>query len=241
MKPLVVVVSLLGILPLTLSAQTTSDSNIFNSGSGAATVTVNSEYGESQFHKASVDDRSDSQFFFGDYQRTGGSNTTIDDQLMSLSGFDATTGIDSLRFYDGEQFEVGRVALQVTIYESSSDTTSLNLADYTALNGGNPFTLAVGANGFYIDGTSTNSGTHYDTLTDLGIAAGTQSLLFDFGPERYSTGGSTPANGSDYHVGVGFKEIQGFAAVPEPGTYALLLGGVAALAGFMRLRRSPVR
>lgn len=238
MKWLSLFFAFVGFSTLTLSAQTISDQNIFNTDSNAATITMNSTY--QGFAPSGADDLGSSQSVFGDYMRSGGSDTNIDDQLMTISGFSASNGIGSLRFYDTDEYELGRDATQVTIYYSMSDTTSQVPGDFIALNGGNPFTLTLGSNGRYSSLSSASNANYgyYDTLTDLNIPTGAQSILLDFGPETYNTGSYTTGT---YHVGVGFTEIQAFAPVPEPSTYVLMLGGVVALAGFVRFRRIPVQ
>jgi hypothetical protein len=42
-------------------------------------------------------------------------------------------------------------------------------------------------------------------------------------------------------VGAGFQEIQAFAPVPEPKTWALLIGGFALLGLAIRRKLSPAR
>jgi hypothetical protein len=98
------------LLPVPAFAQLISDHNVFNNGSQEATVTMNTEYSDGTFPHEDAVDLTGAQAYFGDYLR-GGSNPMIDDQLMTISGFDATSGIGSLRFYEG-QYEPGRVADQ---------------------------------------------------------------------------------------------------------------------------------
>jgi hypothetical protein len=212
-----------------VSAQTISEKNVFNTGSNEATVTMSNEYSDSTFPHEDAVDLTSSQAFFGDYER-GGTDPTSDTQLMTISNFSAPAGIGSLVFYDPNQYEPGRVATQVTVYYSLSDTTSQNPTNFVALNGGNPFTLALNSNGHY---TTASSGTYFDELTDLGIPSGAQSILLDFGPDHYAY---PQSNGSDYYVGVGFQEIQAFAPVPEPSTWALMGGGILGLCLLRRLR-----
>jgi hypothetical protein len=159
------------------------------------------------------------QFVFDDGPQAGSP------QLLNISGFDASSGINSITFYDSATGQ--RAAPSVIIYTSTSIlTNNLNPADYTALNGGLAFTLPTDAGvppSSYIEGADTSgSGRGFDTLSDLNIPVGTQSILFDFGT---GTG-----------EGYGLAEIQGFAAIPEPGTWALLLGGVGLLALVYRRR-----
>jgi hypothetical protein len=73
----------------------------------------------------------------------------------------------------------------------------------------------------------------FDTLTGLNIPTGAKSVLLDFGAERDAYG----APGSTYYVGVGFSEIQAFAPVPEPSTWAMLMTSALGLAGLLRVRR----
>jgi hypothetical protein len=241
MKPFLLLTSLFTLAPFALSAQTIADLNIFNTGTSQATVTQNTTY--PGFNPATVVDGSTNGTVFADYLRQGGSDTTINDQLMSLSNFSDPGGITSLRFYDIDQYEAGRVADQVTIYYSTSALTanSLNPANYTALNGGAAYTLPISStmsNNAYTGGTDPHNGFAYDTLANLAIPAGTTSILFDFGPDRDHNGGpaSDGSDSSDYNVGAGFAEIQAFGPVPEPSTYAMVILSLAGVAFLARRR-----
>ena len=240
MKSLFLILSVLGMCQMAVSAADVSDLNVFNpTGLAANRATVNSSSNYPGFVPSNADDGNGSQFVFGDYLRAGSSNITVDVQLLSFSNFTNLTGISSLRFYDANEFEVGRVADTVTIYTSTVNQTSLTLGDYTELGTfALPSTLS---NNGYTGGTGAN-GTNFDTLTGLGIGADVKSILLDFGPEREHNGGTTytgPQSSSEYNVGAGFQEIQAFAAVPEPSTYAMMILSVAFL-GFC-LRRKTAR
>jgi len=235
MKYFALAASLVGFSTLSLSAQIISTPNVFNDGVDTpAFVTMNSTY-SSNFLPPNVDDLTTAQSVFGDYNRGGGSNTDLDDQLMTITGFSAPTGIDSLVFFDtGNDYEPGRNATQVTIYYSTSEIDSDNPSDYTAaLNGGAAYTLGLGSNGRYENAATDGSGVFYDTLS-LNIPGDAQSLLLDFGGENLAY--ALP-DANDYYVGAGFSEIQAFAAAPEPSVYALMTAGLLALAGLGRLRR----
>lgn len=224
-----ITVSIALFVPLAVRGQLITDANVFNTGAHEATVTMSTEYGEGQFPRQDAVDRTTSQTFFGDYQR-GGTDPSSDVQLMTISNFSAPTGITSLVFFDPNQYEPGRVATQVTIYYSFSNTTSQDTTAFFALNGGNPYTLALSSGGHY---TTASSGTYFDELSSLAIPAGVQSLLLDFGPDREAYGGGP----TDYHVGVGFQDIQAIAAVPEPSSYAMFAASLMGLVGWLRLRR----
>jgi hypothetical protein len=207
-----------------------NDPNIFNPTNGPdATAASTSTYGGDLAQYAVDTGTGYNQFFFGDYQ-----GSTSDEEL-SIAGFSAPSGIATLRFFDAEEYEDGRVATSVVIYASSTDYAgnagALTNGNYTALNGGAAYNLPLGGNNgnghgnvYYSTGVDSagDNGTwgHYDDLS-VAVPAGTQSLLFDF-----------QTNG----IGKGFTEIQGFAAVPEPSTYAMMFAGLVAL-GFCLRRR----
>ena len=205
-------------------AASITDPNIFNPGGAPATTVSSSTYG-SDFSSYAVDSGPDyNQFFFGDF---------AGDESLSISNFSAPSGIATLRFFDTEEFEESRVATSVVIYVSTTNYASnpvaaLNPAHYTALNGGTAFNLPIGAgtDGAYYSTGIDSAGDdgvsgHYDDLS-LAIPAGTQSLLFDFG---------SPG------IGKGFTEIEGFAPVPEPSAYAMMVAGMGLL-GFCLRRKS---
>ena len=201
---------------------TVSTPNIFS----LATASANSgltEYGVGD--PASVNDGTTSQFFFNGPSDFGGPGS----EYLSLTGFDATAGIDSIVFF-GNTFS-NRTSPSVTIYTSSSDEAgsgALNPSNYTEL--GSYDLPTSDTESVYSDGTDSVTGRSYDVLSGLGIAAGTESILFSFG-------------GSVYGEGNGFTEIQGFptsnvSPIPEPGTCTMLLAGAAILAGILRLRNT---
>ena len=218
-------------------AQIIATPNIFNDGTTQATVTTDSDYNTGSFPQSNIDNLSASGLFvFGDYARNGStSNPTVNDQNMSISGFTDPTGIASLRIFDGNNYEVGRVATQVTIYYTQSTLTGAALLDksnYNVLNGGLAYNLPADLNSIngYTGGTDVASGINYDELTGLSAPAGTKSILLDFGPERDAY------NSNTYFVGAAFAEIQAFGGVaaPEPSTYAMMLGGMALLGLLIR-------
>jgi hypothetical protein len=212
------------------ASPTVSTPNIFTAAPAAANSTINGAFpGSAAFAiPGSVDDGTASQFFFGD----GGP------EYLSLAGFDATDGIDSIVFF-GNTFS-NRTSPSVTIYTSTSDEgNSLDPSDYTELGSG-AFSLPTNtpetdstypyttADDTYADGTDSVTGRSYDVLSGLGIAAGTKSILFSFG-------------GSAFGEGNGFTEIQAFptsnvSPIPEPNTWTMLLAGVGLLAGVLRFR-----
>jgi hypothetical protein len=198
----------------------TADSSTLNIFSGAS-VDANSVFSSGAYSPSSVVDglangATSTEFFFG--------NT--DPELLSIAGFSAPAGIDSITFFNTQAGQ--RAAPSVIIYTSTSDlTTDVNPADYTALNGGLAFTLPTDAGvppSSYTEGLDSASGGAdfgFDTLTGLDIPVGTQSILFDFGSPTQAAG---------------LSEIQGFPAVPEPSTWAMMgLGAVGLL--FLARRR----
>jgi hypothetical protein len=217
-------------------AQIINNTNVFNNGVTQATVVTTDGYNENPgaFPPSNIDERGTGQFFYADFQ-----NVTLPEQYMSLTGFNAGIGIQAFNFFDGAQYEPGRVATQVTIYYSTSALTgnSLNPADYTALNGGLPYNLPISStssDNSYTSGTDVATGINYDTISGLDIPVGTKSILFDFGTNRKSNG-----DGTGYNVGMGFSEIQAIEATPEPSTWAMMLGGLAVL-GFCIRRKSAL-
>jgi PEP-CTERM motif len=201
---------------------TVSTPNIFTAAPAAASSTINGAFtGSAAFAiPGSVDDGTPSQFFFGD----GGS------EYLSLAGFDATDGIDSIVFF-GNTFS-NRTSPGVTIYTSTTDEgNSLDPSDYTEL-GSSVFPLPTtdSLDNAYSEGVDPVSGRSYDVLSGLGIAAGTKSILFSF-------------SGSVFGEGNGFTEIQAFptsniSPIPEPGTWAMLLAGVGLLVGVLKFRNA---
>jgi hypothetical protein len=228
------------------SAQIISTPNIFNDGTDpAALVTVDSDYSYGSFPTSNVDNLSaGGQFVFGDYHRNGSTtNPVVNDQLMSISGFSDPTGIGSLRFFDLNQYEVGRVATQVTLFYTKATLTgaaALNPANYLVLNGGAAYSLPtdLNSNNGYTGGTDAASGVNYDTLTGLSVPTGTKGILLDFGAERDAY------NGNTYFVGSGFQEIQAFGdavVVPEPSTWAMMIGGLAFLGLCIRRKSASTK
>jgi hypothetical protein len=214
------------LLPIGLHGQTIADSNIFT----GATPTPNNEYNDGIFSKFNVNDGTASQFYFSD------SST---DSTLTFSGFSDPSGINSIRFYDAETYQVARVATQVTVYATSNTLTGTSALEdkgnYTEVG---YFTLSTGPGGYYDGGVDANvaashpgyapsgdyTGTGYgsfDTISGLNLSANTKEVLLDFGAAQYSDEG--------YNVGQGFTEIQAFAVAPEPSTYAMMLGGLAIL------------
>ena len=204
-----------------LHAATISDPNIFNNGTTQATVATDSTYPSSSFAPGNVDDLGENQFYFSDDQAPA--------DLMSISNFNAASGIGTLRFYDAEEFG-GRTAQSVTIYTSTTNQSVLTPASYTLL-GTFALTTSDGTtSGHYTTGSDSSGGDgnfkYYDDVSGLSISDTTQSLLFDFGVN----------NG----IGYGFTEIQAFAPVPEPSTYAMILSGAAFLGFFLHRRKNAI-
>ena len=181
------------------------------------TFAANSNLGENGSTPSNVADGTTSTVFtFGDAYK-GNPNPG----LLSLSGFSAPSGIDSLVFYDYPTYGQ-RTASSVTIYTSTANTAgSLNTSDYTLLG---TFALPTGANqtGF-TEGTDAASSSGFDVLSGLGIAAGTQSLLFGL-----------PDTNPQY--GTALTEIQAFPA-PEPSSWQCMIVLLAAAGGYGLVRR----
>jgi hypothetical protein len=202
-------------------AASVTDVNIFNTGTSSATVSTSTPYSTASFPLSGVDDLSgtnnENQFFFED----GGP-----ENILTLSNFSDPTGINTIRIYDAQEYELGRVATSVTIYTSTINQTSITPGDFTLLG---TYDLPIGTNGFYVTGEDSAGANSYysmyDDVTGLNIAPGTESILFDFGHAG--------------NIGVGVTEIQGFE-VPEPSTYALMFGAVAMLALAIRRKLAVV-
>lgn len=212
---------------LTSRAADSTTANIFS----GQTVFANSLYNASFKYSGAVDGIATayngsnpgvytSEFVFADKA------SAAQPDLLSISGFTASAGIDSITFFGTREYGSNRAETSVIIYTSTTDfatsADALNTANYTALNGGIAFSLPTNAShSTFSEGVDSAGSTQdFDTLTGLDIPVGTESILFSF--TRPGTSGP------------GFSEIQGFAAVPEPSTWLLLgLGGVA-LIGFSR-------
>jgi hypothetical protein len=206
-------------------AASISDTNIFNTGSSEATATSSSEYSGGDGPQNAVD-LGGAQLFFNDGQ--AGTDLTL-----SLTNFSDPSGIGTIRFYDTEEFEAGRLAPSVSIYTSTTVETSTSTADYTFLG---TFTLPTEANTTVSSGvsylTASYSGTsngnydYYDDVTGLDIGSSTKSILLDFG--------------APHGIGDGFTEIQGFAPVPEPSPWALMGLGLLSLLAFGKFRKLAI-
>ncbi len=126
---------------------------------------------------------------------------TDTDQRVAITGFNSK--IADIRFFTSPT-DPGRFPSSLTIYSSSSSTTSLNSSNYTilvptiALNG-SAFTPVAGSTAAYID-------------LFVNAPVGTQSLLFDIGN----------ANGEGDRI----SEAQAFATVPEPSSLWLMPAGL---------------
>jgi len=138
------------------------------------------------------------------------------DQRLAITGFDSKV-LDIRLFLDPT--DPGRFPSSVTIFFSDFSTTSLNSGDsnYTGSNGGQLLPKTTLTPGSITPLPGAHSGP-IDFLVDA--PAGTQTLLFDFGPE---TSG----------LGVRIAEVQAFAITPEPALASLLLAGLFAVALFV--------
>lgn len=187
-------------------AATVTDANVFGPSD---TVTGSSQYSGS-FAYSNATDHTTAAFVFSDSDAT---------PALSVSGLGGSA-IDSLRFYDTPQYGTDRVAKNVSVYYSSSNTTSLSASNYTLAGS---YTLPVGTDGYYTSLSTDGSKIQYDTISGLNIPAGTQSVLLAF---------TRPQNGA------GFSEIQAFApsgpTVPEPASMGLVGMGALALLGRRR-------
>ena len=205
----------LGALPAS-AVVTVGDSNIFNS---SLTVAVSGTFDNAAFDASHLVDGTNNAFVFD--------NSNI--SQASISGFNS--GIETLRFFDTPSY-TDRLVLSVDVYFSSSLTSSLLIGDYTY-------------EGSYIVGPSTDGDLYvnktdpaehplasdpatvpanvigYADVTGLSIPDGTQSILLVTTAPR--------------DIGAGLSEIQGFAAVPEPSSAALL--GLAGLVLGLRRRK----
>ena len=119
------------------------------------------------------------------------------DQRVAITGFNSK--IVDIRFFSSPS-DPGRFPSSLSVYYSTSSTTSLTSSSYTgllfatpALNG-SAFTPVAGSTAAYID-------------LYVNAPVGTQSLLFDIGS----------ANGEGDRI----SELQAFAAVPEPSSLSL--------------------
>jgi len=148
----------------------------------------------------------------------------------SISGFNSA--LTSIRFFDEPAFQA-RTAPSVTIYASSVNQTVLTPGSYTLVG---TYTLATSASDLYTtatspaDTSSNGNGTiSYDTVSGLNIAAGTKSILFQFGLNPNGSGGG--------NFGNAFSEIQAFnTPVPETSS-SIGLGLMLALSGLVVIAR----
>jgi hypothetical protein len=119
--------------------------------------------------------------------------------------------------FDIDLAQAGKIALTI----SSTRTAALNDIDFfeVSLNGWNFTTVASGLNEFRI-------------LNDLSLMAGRSTLIV-----RGRSGG----NGS-YAGTINFSpsELSGAPGVPEPATWAMMIGGMGAVGYALRRRRALV-
>jgi hypothetical protein len=139
------------------------------------------------------------------------------DQRVAITGFNSSIG--DIRYFTSPSDPI-RFPSTLTIYFSTSSTTSLNPANYTllvpttALNGA-AFTPVPGSTAAFLD-------------FPVHAPVGTQSLLFDAGN----------ANG----LGDRFSEVQAFADTPEPSAAWLTAAGLLlSILGLARSRRAAGR
>lgn len=190
-----------------------SDANAFS----LAAVNVSNAYSVSGFKPEFVTDGAATNadpFVFQDL---------TSDWRMSVSGFDSD--IDTIRFF-GWDDECCRASASVSVYYSSTNTTSITVGDYTFLKTASLPTVQTDATTQDSQYTLVSAdGYRYAELTGLGIPTGTKSVLFSFGPEVNSAWGPAIA------------EIQGFASVPEPSCLILSVCGLLGLMAYAWRKR----
>jgi hypothetical protein len=143
------------------------------------------------------------------------------DQRLAITGFDSQV-LDVRLFLDPT--DPVRFPSSVTIFFSKLSTTSLNSGDsnYTGSNGGQLLPKTTLNTGSITPVPGAHSGP-IDFLVDG--PAGTQTLLFDFGPVT--------------SLGVRIAEVQAFAT-PEPGSLPILATLAVAFAAVARFRKRTV-
>jgi hypothetical protein len=116
-------------------------------------------------------------------------------QLLQVRGFNSA--INTLRFFSWSPGS-SRASASVGIYYSSAlnDVDPLNPANYTFLKTAALATLASDINSTY---AAASADGYYSDATNLGIPAGTQSVLLNFGPQVTSA------------YGAAMNEVQAFA------------------------------
>ena len=219
-------IAILGAALSTLLLTTPSQADNISSGNPTSifagkTVTASSTYPAAQFSGGNLVDGTTKAFLFADTDL----NPTV-----SISGFNSA--LTSIRFFDEPAFQA-RTAPSVTIYASSVNQTVLTPGSYTLVG---TYTLATSASDLYTtatspaDTSSNGNGTiSYDTVSGLNIAAGTKSVLFQFGLDPNGSGGG--------NFGSGFAEIQAFnKPVPEASS-SISLGLMLALGGLVVVAR----
>jgi hypothetical protein len=163
-----------------------ADANLF----GGQTVASSSYYnGMSGFITTNAVDATSAAFILSD----PGADPS---QLLQVRGFNSA--INTLRFFSWSPGS-SRASASVGIYYSSAlnDTDPLNLANYTFLKTSALATLPSDINSTY---AASSADGYYSDATNLGIPAGTQSVLLNFGPQVTSA------------YGAAMNEVQAFAA-----------------------------
>jgi hypothetical protein len=133
------------------------------------------------------------------------------EQLVALTGFNSALGF--VRVWSSSDLAPSHI----TIYSSTTSQTSLSSSNYSLIV---PTTTPV-----WTAGTGASAGLEYITFP-VTAAAGTQSLLFDFG----TTNSGNPQI-------PGFVRIAELQALPTPEPASLVLSGLGAIGLLAVVRR----
>lgn len=137
--------------------------------------------------------------------------TALSPNLFSVSGFDATSGVSDLRFFIAPA-DTNRVPTEITVYTSTSLTSSLSPSAYSNVAG--TFNEPGGGWGYtaYSAGDTSENRGYFDLIVAGHVPSGTQSLLV-----------SLDGSGGGGRV----YELQ--ALVPEPSSVVFLICGGAGI------------